>query len=557
LQNRRPKLPRFDGNEQEPELETEVDESARDSPQPKLLPRAVAKTESEAVCSIEMGLRDSGRKCARKLHPAPGGVDERPVCLMHSKDPKKQSGAFFEAFWQEFEKILEEAGVNEACFEGFFFPKADLSGREFEAICRFDIATFMHDANFCDATFTQDAVFSGTVFTQNAYFGIAGFMLNADFSGATFTKDVDFGAAAFMQDADFRNATFTQDACFECATFEKKAFFYKAAFMQDADFIDATFKQDAHFYDATFTLKADFEQTIFNGTADWCNCRFLGQAEFRHTEFKSEIPHMPSAIFSLAEFARPGEIVFEDVDLSRALFLNCDVSAVWFTSSVWWARRVGHRGLMVFEEDILLRPEFARLRKEYGYFDHGAVEQIYHQLQKNYDSRLDFRKANDFHYGEMEMRRLEPPAGGLFSILPGFIRGRASLLNLYRLASDYGNSYAKPGAWLIATLLAAMLAFPITGLELKQPSPGNFTSNAVVTYQSVWNQQDSWTDNLWTEGKLVFKSGITAIDTATFQRNPEYSPVYPQGRILGIIETLLTSSLFALSLLAIRRQFRR
>jgi len=47
----------------------------------------------------------------------------------------------------------------------------------------------------------------------------------------------------------------------------------------------------------------------------------------------------------------------------------------------------------------------------YGKIDHGAVEQIYHQLQKNYDSRLDYRKANDFHYGEMEMRRLEPPSG--------------------------------------------------------------------------------------------------------------------------------------------------
>lgn len=74
-----------------------------------------------------------------------------------------------------------------------------------------------------------------------------------------------------------------------------------------------------------------------------------------------------------------------------------------------------------------------------------------------------------------------------------------------------------------------------------------------MTYVNVWNQQDTWTNNLWTEGKLIGTSGITAI----FQRNPEYSPVYPWGRVLGILETLLTSSLFALFLLAIRRQFRR
>jgi hypothetical protein len=99
--------------------------------------------------------------------------------------------------------------------------------------------------------------------------------------------------------------------------------------------------------------------------------------------------------------------------------------------------------------------------------------------------------------------------------------------------------------------------FPITGLEWKQPKPGNAAGNAIVTYHRVWNRQDTWSNNLWTEGKLIGKSGITAIDTATFQRNPEYSPVYPRGRILGILETLLTSSLLALFLLAIRRQFRR
>jgi hypothetical protein len=106
-------------------------------------------------------------------------------------------------------------------------------------------------------------------------------------------------------------------------------------------------------------------------------------------------------------------------------------------------------------------------------------------------------------------------------------------------------------------VLVTTLLFPLTGLEWKQPKPGNAANNAIVTYGNVWNQQDTWTNNLWTEAKLIGKSGITAIDTAIFQRNPEYTPVYPRGRVLGIFETLLTSSLFALFLLAIRRQFRR
>jgi hypothetical protein len=43
----------------------------------------------------------------------------------------------------------------------------------------------------------------------------------------------------------------------------------------------------------------------------------------------------------------------------------------------------------------------------------------------------------------------------------------------------------------------------------------------------------SRTNNLQKEGSLILTSGITAIDTATFQRNPEYTPVYPWGRVLA------------------------
>ena len=55
----------------------------------------------EAGCPIWM---DSYRNfgCGRKLHVAPDGIDEKPVCLMHSKDPGKQSGPLFEVFRQEF-----------------------------------------------------------------------------------------------------------------------------------------------------------------------------------------------------------------------------------------------------------------------------------------------------------------------------------------------------------------------------------------------------------------------------------------------------------------------
>jgi hypothetical protein len=77
------------------------------------------------------------------------------------------------------------------------------------------------------------------------------------------------------------------------------------------------------------------------------------------------------------------------------------------------------------------------------------------------------------------------------------------------------------------------------------------------TYASAWRTGDGWTPNLWAEARLAGKSAITSVDAATFQKSAEYAPAYPCGRVLAIFETLLTSTLFALFLLAIRRQFRR
>ena len=50
---------------------------------------------------------------------------------------------------------------------------------------------------------------------------------------------------------------------------------------------------------------------------------------------------------------------------------------------------------------------------------------------------------------------------------------------------------------------------------------------------------------------------MTAIDTAIFQKSPEFATVNPLGHAFAILEMLLTSTLFAIFLLALRRQFRR
>jgi hypothetical protein len=565
--------------------------------------------DGEAGCPIEMGSDVDliTRICGRKLHAPSHISDVKPVCLMHSKDPRKKSGRLFDEFFREFERTLDEAGEGEANFTRFVFPQLDFKGWKFQAICHFTGTTFTQDAdfshanftqnatfsdacftqdaNFSEATFTQDAGFWRTTFMQDANFFSATFKKNADFFGATFTQGGDFFAATFDKDADFLGAvfkhiaqfsatTFRQNAEFRSASFASKANFFHARFMGGTEFSQKAFSDDVNFGSvvfsrnidlsrfifpgkvtfegAKFSSEARFEDTDFHKNVSWRNCRFLAGAEFRNIRFQNPDADGPSAVFALAYFSKPRSVVFDGINLTRVLFHLCDISRCTFTPSVIWGERDGNRGLLLFDEELLFRQgdasqEFPELKPE-------SVAATYQQLKKYYDSKVDYGKGNNFHYGEMEMRLLAGPTSGRLLRLRQWWHRNLSFVAWYKYASDYGNSYRKPLLWLLGILLAAALLFPVTGLELKQSSSAN---SARVTYGSVWDRQNSWANNFWAEAKLIGKSGITAIDTATFQRTPEYAPVYPWGRVVGIIETLLTSSLFALFLLAIRRQFRR
>jgi hypothetical protein len=504
---------------------------------------------------------------------------------MHSKDPGKQSGPLFDAFWLEFERILEEAEEGEANFSCFVFPKLDFRERKFQVICRFRFAIFSQNADFSDTTFTQkaifndatfikgasfcsanfmeDALFSFTTFKQNANFRYATFKQNADFSQSNFKQNADFNNAIFAGETKFIESTFTQDADFGSATFEQLALFTAATFAQNSyfggatftcltDFAKVRFSRDVGFNSATFTQKVFFSMTEFQGTVTFLRARFLDQAEFLQTRFSPQIAGESSAVFALASFSKPSEIFFDDVDLSRALFHNCDVSQVWFTSTVQWGKRDGNRGLAVFDETIPLEQETAKELQRGGERNYGAVAQVYRQLKKNYDSRLDYWTANEFHFGEMEMKRLVMPKNGRLLWLRWWLHRNVSLVALYRWASDYGNSYRKPVVWLLGVLLLSTALFPLPISGLMQQG-----ATQAETYVLRWNYQKNFGENLRTERALVINSVVASVDAAIFQKNPEYSPAYPWGRVVAIVETLLTSSLFALFLLAIRRQFRR
>jgi uncharacterized protein YjbI with pentapeptide repeats len=568
------------------------------------------------------------RRCGRPIYNAPPGIDKTPVCLMHSHDLNKDDGAF----QAEFERILKEAGEEGADFTYFVFPSAKYSGRKFAAMCRFVEVTFTQAANFSGATFTKGADFRGARFTQHANFIGARFTQGADFRGATFTKGADFRRARFTQHANFIGARFTQDAHFSVATFTEDANFFRATFTQAADFIGATFTQHAHFGEATFTQAANFseatftqgadfsdakftqaanfggatftqdanfstatfaqdadfseatfkqdavfEEATFAQVADFSEAKFMGPAGFLETTFRRDGGRDPGPIFTRTRFERPEAVVFADVDLGQALFYRGDVSKVGF-SNVKWGRRENDKW-MLFEEVANLEHASAGfgLRPENDTPDdrnYVVIAELYQQLKKNYDDRRDYWTAGDFHYGEMEMKRLACPHLTWLPWLEAKLAGRPGLGKLgawcgklqsnprllsklrswhqrfglaawYRRASDYGESWGKPLLWLFAVLVLFAALYPLLGLR---PAAGK-SPTAKTTSAQVETPSPQETDlrywNYERPGRLFCHSVMTSLDVAAFQRDLAYEPSYPWGRLLALFELLLTSTLIA------------
>jgi hypothetical protein len=112
-----------------------------------------------------------------------------------------------------------------------------------------------------------------------------------------------------------------------------------------------------------------------------------------------------------------------------------------------------------------------------------------------------------------------------------------------------------PLLWLVFFVAAFAFLYPVFGIEFNPP-PGNIPG---------WLGYADWTTFFYTHpaehpsgfGGMILHSLMTSISVAGFQRELRYVPSYPLGRILALVELLLTTTLGGLFLLAIRRQFKR
>ena len=139
----------------------------------------------------------------------------------------------------------------------------------------------------------------------------------------------------------------------------------------------------------------------------------------------------------------------------------------------------------------------------------------------------------------------------------------------YKRASDYGESYERPLLWLLLVLLLFTFLFPWPGLDWNDTksspaaaSKAHLSSSQATTaglsYRHFSEFVNAYPGRKWLARPAFFgHSLMTALSVAGFQKELRYEPSYPWGRALALLELLLTSTLIALFLLAVRREFRR
>ena len=417
-------------------------------------------------------------------------------------------------------------------------PRGTLKSEEYQSnFCNLhDGKCQIDDAEFSEAvqsliSIQQDDPAITTIHLDGIHF-------RTDFSllYRSFTKRVSFSNAVFYNKVKITDTTFEKGALWGFCLFNDEVEFNRVKFSSIANFSETVFKKAlkfrlTNFYGATF-VKASFEEG-----GQFNHSTFDDFASFRNIR----IPTLSKVVsFYFIQFLSGRRTWFEEVDLSRISFIECDLRYVKFIDVEWvkpkWPackRKCLVDEFSNFRDEKLLPKHLERVRGEYQ------------QLKLNYEEARNFADAGDFYYGEMECLR---KSLGPKRFLP-------TLTTIYWFSTGYGEKPLRAGSNLIVLIILWVCCLMSWGLNPTSVNSG---------YQGI-DYEFSW---YFSNFSALVKDGL---NTFTYvieillreeKTSRIYSPVPAQGRwfsgdginVIGFILVYLQALLFAL---AVRRRFRR
>ena len=393
------------------------------------------------------------------------------------------------------------------CDGATFSGPAYFAGLSFSGGANFQEATFAGDVTFGDAiyngaTFAGDVNFRKTTFKGRAEFAGATFENGAAFVGAIFENGGVFTEAAFQGNANFNNSIFHGDADFSAASLKEATSFGPVFVLGELTFDRASIGRceievsaarlsyhRTHFGDAAnaFVRCAD---VVLDGATFERAAVLAGSPDLGFASLERQLPpratDTPSDRFRVVSMRLLSveNLALSDADLRACRFAgarNLDrlrAERCTFAKTPrkqwrwnrwrlpwWWTRRE------TLAEEQQWRAAVTRRGKgrwtgwygaecrpplwlDYSRFlkleqlEPAEIASIYRALRKGREDSKDEPGANDFYYGETEMRRRHGP------------RGQRWILSLYWLVSGYGLRASRALLALVVTV-AGLGAIPL------------------------------------------------------------------------------------------------
>jgi len=231
---------------------------------------------------------------------------------------------------------------------------------------------------------------------------------------------------------------------------------------------------------------------------------------------------------------KPQHFSIENSNLYGACFIGTNLTEIHFSGNEW--KTDEHKRFMLFEELYLTNTADDPLPFWGGYnndISYLKCYESYQQLKCNFEKRGNYSDAGDFHYGEMEARRLSNK--GIWKYI--------SIYSWYWYISSYGQSYIKAFCLFLGFLICSAVLQLYFGFKFEQNAI-QYNIAFSLPFPSDVCQDFSKSFKLTIENAMLKQSGLTQLPTG-------------YNTILYFFEICLGPLFLSQIILSVRRKLRR